>query len=644
MVEVIVLCIIIAGIARIIDAFKNEREYTKLYKETHIQYLVAKRQLDEATHKLDIIENPDKIIAAHEKKIESRKKAIDDELEEKTQELKSLKKQLSSTRSALKTANKRLGDAVQSTYNGLSPRPELVSTTTDELVTDIKLDTVTEYNEQLFVKKQELDELKKELKQVKHELYSDRSTLKTVKNNLNITCSYAKLQEQIAVAEAHFGVLKSRLSSLNKMLAQRSEYTIIAQQPFDFDRMGKALYVPPSYIKDLTVSATIKSDSSFEAYKTTLTSCDCPDFQNRHVVCKHMYALALYMGTVSCKDKTEFTEQLAEMCEKAELITKERKGIDHLIRAKSQEFPMLSAMFAEFYKEYDDVLAYSMATKKPAALKASEAISTISKEKTKFIERAKRSENLLTYLYANVPWLEEYSSLPPFRETLKPDATAETEEDVEYTSVKLWLSRDEYLQLSVSERNQLALDRYISRANKTNWEVGIEYEQYIGYLCETKGGVVQYRGAIDGLDDMGRDLIVEKESVVYIIQCKRWHESKTIHEKHIFQLFGSVIEYKYEHPDAECVGVFVTSSALSQRAKDMADILGIRVYENVLFKNEYPRIKCNISDNGKIYHLPFDQQYNTVKIKPELGEVYVTTVEEAEALGFRRAMRHIVRN
>lgn len=40
----------------------------------------------------------------------------------------------------------------------------------------------------------------------------------------------------------------------------------------------------------------------------------------------------------------------------------------------------------------------------------------------------------------------------------------------------------------------------------------------------------------------------------------------------------------------------------------------------------------------KIYHLPFDQQYDNVKInKP--GECFAFTVKEAEGKGFRRAYK-----
>lgn len=44
-------------------------------------------------------------------------------------------------------------------------------------------------------------------------------------------------------------------------------------------------------------------------------------------------------------------------------------------------------------------------------------------------------------------------------------------------------------------------------------------------------------------------------------------------------------------------------------------------------------------EGGKIYHLPFDQQYDKVKIEKNKGEFYCSTVQEAEKAGFRRAYR-----
>ncbi|MDQ5958092.1 MAG: hypothetical protein QG665_440, partial [Patescibacteria group bacterium] len=141
-------------------------------------------------------------------------------------------------------------------------------------------------------------------------------------------------------------------------------------------------------------------------------------------------------------------------------------------------------------------------------------------------------------------------------------------------------------------------------------------------------------------EDMGRDLICRKGSETLIIQCKYWAEFRTIYEKHIFQLFGTIFEYKEAHPEETVRAIFYTSTQLSPLARKIATTLNIELFESFKFDKAYPCIKCNISTltQEKIYHLPFDQRYDDTKIDRK-GEKYCATVAEAEALGFRRAFR-----
>ena len=84
--------------------------------------------------------------------------------------------------------------------------------------------------------------------------------------------------------------------------------------------------------------------------------------------------------------------------------------------------------------------------------------------------------------------------------------------------------------------------------------------------------------------------------------------------------------------------IFITSTRLSEKAKEFANVLGVQVIENLPLKH-YPSVKCNVSrrTGEKIYHLPFDQQYDRTLIEDERNECYVETVKEAEDLGFRQA-------
>jgi hypothetical protein len=162
----------------------------------------------------------------------------------------------------------------------------------------------------------------------------------------------------------------------------------------------------------------------------------------------------------------------------------------------------------------------------------------------------------------------------------------------------------------------------------------------IGYLYESRGHSVYYQGIVEGLADLGQDLICIKGNKTEIVQCKYWSKEKQIHEKHIFQLLGTVIAYRIDHPKMRVTPWFITSTNLSETAKKFAKELDIRFAEKYPLKS-YPCIKCNVSrrDGTKIYHLPFDQQYDRTLVEEERNECYVETVKEAEALGFRRAFR-----
>lgn len=313
--------------------------------------------------------------------------------------------------------------------------------------------------------------------------------------------------------------------------------------------------------------------------------------------------------------------------------------IDKLLNESSQRYPWLSNLYSELFYSIDKNTANELKHKKRPAIKASDAVSEIAYEKKQLLKQNKMFEHQILYLESLFPWLEDFKEVNPYEayDSIVSVDEQETARD-EYETLKKWLSPEEYQKLSNTEKYQLALDRYKKR-KKSDWEIGIEFERYIGYLYETKGYTVKYHGALMGLEDMGRDLIVEKDSEILIIQCKRWAKTKTIHEKHIFQLYGSVIVESIQNPNKNYKGLFITTTSLSELASKCAKELGIKVKENVAFE-DYPLIKCNISKYGeKIYHLPFDQQYDRVNITPSTGESYAYTIEEAEANGFRRAYR-----
>lgn len=405
---------------------------------------------------------------------------------------------------------------------------------------------------------------------------------------------------------------------------------------------------------DFNVSCEINSSGTI--YKTSLYSCTCEDYLHRKRVCKHMLYLAASCGVMYffgenqselLKDIRAYAQVAIEHESKADSawqrVAEEKKQLkskkedlvnkEKVLLEQAQTYPWFADLLARYQREVD---TYRESLLPSSAWKSAKIVKEIKREKKELKIQYELLRNQLDVYESMFPWLEEFKLLSN-QEIVQ---YASRSSDKEYNAVRNWLSPDEYAKLTDREKNQLALDRYNKR-QKTDWEAGIECERYIGYLCETKGGTVTYTGARSGLNDLGRDLVVTLDKKIYVIQCKRWSSKKQIHEKHIFQLFGTCILMKVDK-SVPVIPVFVTTTVLSDTAKECAKELNITVFEQIPL-HKYPQIKCNINHatGEKIYHLPFDQQYDTIVIEPETGEFYAQTAEEAENHGFRRAFKHM---
>lgn len=466
-----------------------------------------------------------------------------------------------------------------------------------------------------------------------------------------------------ATQRIHADILKNLIAPL-RMSGEQQKLFI---DSFGTERGLRAVSENMEFFNLTQVECSVRSASG-HTYKTTLTSCTCPDHQARHSVCKHMVALAIHINAFLI-DPNTLTSTQAIQAEKEKNAIRQAQEADRVMRdsierrnriqqqlqvIQEQEayyqkwkdhtlmtFPWIAEMLAVTESKYDQK---RLKTLSPKAYKSAELVKEIKQEKKELIFQLSQYQALLaTYEYL-FPWLEEFKTLN-VEDALKYARSSEASEDYE-KNLRSWLSPEEYATLSSTQKNQLALDRYQKRP-KSDWEIGIEYERYVGYTYEKQGYRVKYTGATEGLQDMGRDLLVYKSpSEVLVIQCKRWSTEKTIHEKHIFQLFGTAFVLQITNPSVKYVPVFYTTTTLSDVAKKCAEELNVVVYENHKC-GEYPLIKCNLGrgefgDKEKIYHLPFDQQYDRVAIDSSKGEQYVYTVAEAEKLGYRHAMRHLV--
>lgn len=320
--------------------------------------------------------------------------------------------------------------------------------------------------------------------------------------------------------------------------------------------------------------------------------------------------------------------------------------IKKLMNEAEIDFPYYASIITNYECTLNEKYINYLKNKPNPAIKTAEKMKEINRELKKTLKEKKILEFQQSVYEDAFPWLYEYKIAN--KDDIKQISEKNNNESEEKRLLH-YLSAIEYEKLSTTEKYQLALDRY-KKSHKTNWEIGISFERYIGYLYEQQGYKVIFYGAIMGLEDLGRDIIAYNTKEVIIIQCKYWSENKIVHEKHIFQLYGSMLALSFEeHPEYNhkiIKGHFITSATLSDKAKFYADKLDITYVEKENFNKEYPCIKCNISnkDNEKIYHLPFDQQYDKVQIDISKGECYATTILEAESLGFRRAKKWIGEN
>jgi hypothetical protein len=335
-----------------------------------------------------------------------------------------------------------------------------------------------------------------------------------------------------------------------------------------------------------------------------------------------------------------YDERVAELTQLdayRDRLAREREAIGQIVEQKTVGFPWLAQAFSDFYYLRDMQESNALRYKKHPAKKAADRVKEIANARRDNEKELRITRYLLQYYESLFPWLVDLRGEDV--DDLVEQSQQPTAEDVSDDPARKWLTAGEYSKLSTSQRYQLALDRYWSR-KKTSWEVGRDYERYIGYLYESEGYSVHYQGIVEGFADLGRDLIATKEAQTVIVQCKCWSRDKTIHEKHVFQLFGTLTAYRVDHPGQEVTARFTTSTVLSERARLFSAMLGIEVQENLPLAR-YPCIKCNISGRNRerIYHLPFDQQYDRTLVEEEKLERFVETVQEAEMLGFRRARR-----
>lgn len=424
-----------------------------------------------------------------------------------------------------------------------------------------------------------------------------------------------------------------------------NEISILSSEKFGFLRIPKANGAS-EWNRDNIIEAIKKrfEEAIVEQYKFRFLSYLYPELMKIFSGTEIVTAIPGQPGTISRRLENIFdVVNLLRGNEKPAnelILLKNRVSFLEASKSNLTAIPYMSRIMAD-YETYGlerlaKELDWGYAVKRIDKVKT---IREIRRDAQAMVEKNKESQYQLGYLLRLFPSLEdvidaEFSQLPVIN----------VSDISEYDYAKDFLSNEEYASLDTCKKNQLALDRYKKSHKRTKWQVGRDYELFVGYTFAQKGYEVDYFGSYMGLEDLGRDIIAKKNGNTIIVQCKYWSVNKQIHENYITQLYGTVACYCIENNlDKKHVnGMLVTNIQLSPMAKKMASYLGMDYVENFGI-GDYPCIKCNVSIDEfgartLIYHLPFDQQYDSTKISKK-GEFFAMTVAEAESAGFRRAFR-----
>ena len=345
----------------------------------------------------------------------------------------------------------------------------------------------------------------------------------------------------------------------------------------------------------------------------------------------------------------ELHNKKEELYEKTALINNLVKKADKSIQneAKNKGNKKARAWFGALYAEtqslLDDYRSNLLRYKKRPSLKGAEQVREVKKEKRELNKKLKIIEYQLKTYEQYFPIIEDFKDYILEDDTFLIKSDGSVSQDEDYDPVQKFLKPEEFKKLPIDRKNQLALDRYLNKTH-TKLEIGRFYERYIGYLYEQEDWIVKFFGIIEGFDDLGRDLVCKKGNEIHIVQTKNWSKYKIIREKYLYQHFATTMHYKLQEKLSKKIKVkpiFYATIDFSDMAKKVSKALNIQIKTEKL-KKDYPMIKCNInpSTKEKIYHLPFDQQYDKVIIGNNPGELYVKTVAEATKKGFRRAFRY----
>mgnify|MGYP006873055978 CR=1 FL=1 len=153
--------------------------------------------------------------------------------------------------------------------------------------------------------------------------------------------------------------------------------------------------------------------------------------------------------------------------------------------SSTKPFNIVAKMYSDWCTSVFDKEKSYLQYKPRPAYKAAEVVSNLKVETRDALKKFKEMQYKYLFLLDAFPELKRYVD---DEEALKHLSDYKDYEEFksDRDEVLDWITTDEYLKMSEDERNQLALDRY-KKAKKSDWQIGMQYEMYIGYLLRMKG-------------------------------------------------------------------------------------------------------------------------------------------------------------
>ena len=132
---------------------------------------------------------------------------------------------------------------------------------------------------------------------------------------------------------------------------------------------------------------------------------------------------------------------------------------------------------------------------------------------------------------AKAPRRTTFPTIPGMKNPLQEDLERAKDTSPPLTPTGILLRTPENDLISqLKQDGQKSLAHFNQYLEEKQTQQSLAYEQYIGYLLETKGYIVFYRGATSCLQDKGIDLIAIKNGHIRLIQCKCFNENIQNHQ------------------------------------------------------------------------------------------------------------------